>query len=109
MDLRIELIREWLRHDLGWSPARLEPASADASFRRYFRVWNAAGATRVVMDAPPDKEDIAPYLKIARLLASCGVHVPQVDAADPAAFAEVASAAAMFEVAAGKFSPRAPF
>ncbi|MFO1401492.1 MAG: phosphotransferase [Steroidobacteraceae bacterium] len=84
MDLRIELIREWLRHDLGWSPARLEPASADASFRRYFRVWNAAGATRVVMDAPPDKEDIAPYLKIARLLASCGVHVPQVDAADPA-------------------------
>jgi aminoglycoside/choline kinase family phosphotransferase len=84
MDLRIELIRDWLQRDLGWSPARLEPASADASFRRYFRVWNAAGDTRVVMDAPPDKEDVAPYLKVAGLLASCGVHVPRVEAADPA-------------------------
>ena len=84
MDLRIQLIHAWLQRDLGWSPVRLEPASADASFRRYFRVWNAAGATRVVMDAPPDKEDIGPYLKVARLLAGCGVHVPHVDAADPA-------------------------
>ncbi|MCC7462183.1 MAG: phosphotransferase [Gammaproteobacteria bacterium] len=84
MDLRIELIHEWLRRDLGWVPARLESASADASFRRYFRVWNAAGATRIVMDAPPDREDIAPYLKVARLLATCDVHVPRIDAADPA-------------------------
>jgi aminoglycoside/choline kinase family phosphotransferase len=83
MDLRTELIHEWLRRDLGWSPTRLEPASADASFRRYLRVWNAAGATRIVMDAPPDKEDVAPYLKVARLLAACDVHVPRVDAADP--------------------------
>jgi aminoglycoside/choline kinase family phosphotransferase len=82
MDRRIQLIHDWLERDLGWSPARLEPASADASFRRYFRVWNAAGATRVVMDAPPDKEDIAPYLKVARLLADCAVHVPRIDAAD---------------------------
>lgn len=84
MDLRIELIREWLRRDAGWPAVRLEPASADASFRRYLRVWNAAGATRVVMDAPPDKEDVAPYLRVARLLAACDVHVPRIDAADPA-------------------------
>ena len=83
MDLRTELLREWLQRDLGWSLTRLEPASADASFRRYFRVWNAAGATRIVMDAPPDKEDVAPYLKVARLLATCDVHVPHIDAADP--------------------------
>jgi aminoglycoside/choline kinase family phosphotransferase len=84
MDPRILLIRDWLARDLGWSPTHIEPASADASFRRYFRVWNAAGATRVVMDAPPDREDIAPYVKVARLLAACGVHVPRIDAADVA-------------------------
>jgi aminoglycoside/choline kinase family phosphotransferase len=84
MDPRILLIRDWLERDLGWSTTRIEPASADASFRRYFRVWNAAGATRIVMDAPPDKEDIAPYVRVAGLLAGCDVHVPQIDAADAA-------------------------
>jgi aminoglycoside/choline kinase family phosphotransferase len=82
-DARIELIRDWLAGELGWPrDCRLEPASADASFRRYFRVWNAAGATRVVMDAPPDKEDTRPYLQVTRLLQACGVHVPEVEAAD---------------------------
>lgn len=82
-DARIELIREWLAGELGWPrDCRLEPASADASFRRYFRVWNAAGATRVVMDAPPDREDTRPYLQVTRLLQDCGVHVPEVEAAD---------------------------
>jgi N-acetylmuramate 1-kinase len=82
-DARIELIRDWLAGELGWPrDCRLEPASADASFRRYFRVWNAAGATRVVMDAPPDKEDTRPYLQVTRLLQGCGVHVPEVEAAD---------------------------
>jgi aminoglycoside/choline kinase family phosphotransferase len=84
MDPRILLIRDWLERDLGWSPTRIEPASADASFRRYFRVWNAAGATRIVMDAPPDKENIAPYVRVAGLLAGCDVHVPRIDAADAA-------------------------
>ncbi|MFI4914358.1 MAG: aminoglycoside phosphotransferase family protein [Steroidobacterales bacterium] len=81
-DARIELIRGWLEQDLHWPLARLEPASADASFRRYFRVWRRDGATRVVMDAPPDKEDIAPYLHVAALLERCGVHVPHIEAAD---------------------------
>jgi aminoglycoside/choline kinase family phosphotransferase len=82
MDPRILLIRDWLARDLGFAPLRIEPASADASFRRYFRVWNAAGDTRIVMDAPPDKEDIAPYVRVAGLLAACDVHVPRIDAAD---------------------------
>ena len=63
---------------------RLEPASADASFRRYFRVWRASGSTAVVMDAPPDKEDTAPYLHVGGLLRACGVHVPEVEAVDTA-------------------------
>ncbi len=84
-DARIALIRDWLASDLGWPrDCRLEPASADASFRRYFRVWQPSGATRIVMDAPPGQEDVGPYLHVARLLAACGVHVPEVEAADKA-------------------------
>src|SRR5579863_7853849 len=83
-DARVQQIRDWLRGELGLSLARLEPASADASFRRYFRAWTADGTTRVVMDAPPDKEDIVPFLKVAALLEACQVHVPRVYAADGA-------------------------
>src|SRR5258708_37054867 len=84
-DARIELIRDWLASELGWPrDCRLEPASADASFRRYFRVWRPQGGTRVIMDAPPGKEDTAPYLHVTRLLSACGVHVPEVEAADGA-------------------------
>ncbi len=84
-DVRIALIRDWLASELGWPrDVRLEPASADASFRRYFRVWRASGSTAVVMDAPPDKEDTAPYLQVGGMLRACGVHVPEVEAADTA-------------------------
>jgi aminoglycoside/choline kinase family phosphotransferase len=83
-DGRVQQIRDWLRGELKASLTRLEPASADASFRRYFRAWTADGSTRVVMDAPPDKEDIGPFLKVAALLEACQVHVPQVYAADSA-------------------------
>jgi aminoglycoside/choline kinase family phosphotransferase len=84
-DARIELIRDWLADTLNWPrDARLELASADASFRRYLRVWRGDGTTRVIMDAPPEKEDIHPYLKVTRLLAACDVHVPEIEAADSA-------------------------
>jgi hypothetical protein len=82
-DERIEQIIDWLCTELHFNLVRLEPASNDASFRRYFRAWRADGATRVVMDAPPDKEPVEPFLRVAALLAGSGVHVPQVDAADP--------------------------
>jgi hypothetical protein len=81
-DARVQQIRDWLTSELDFRLVRLEPASADASFRRYFRVWCADGTTRVVMDAPPDKEDVAPFLKVAALLAACDVHVPHIHAAD---------------------------
>ncbi len=80
-DARLELIHEWLSRQLGLRPERVEPASADASFRRYFRAFNN-GATLVVMDAPPGKEDVRPYLKVTRLLESLGAHVPHVHEAD---------------------------
>ncbi|HWW19287.1 MAG TPA: phosphotransferase, partial [Steroidobacteraceae bacterium] len=63
-DERVALIRAWLTSELQLRVSRLEPASADASFRRYFRIWEDNGATRIVMDAPPDKEDIGPFLQV---------------------------------------------
>lgn len=81
-DARLEQLQHWLRSELRWPLARIAPASADASFRRYFRIWRADGTTRVVMDAPPDKEDIGPYLQVSTLLERCRVHVPRVEASD---------------------------
>jgi aminoglycoside/choline kinase family phosphotransferase len=76
-DQRLDLLCSWLEQDLGWHDFRLAPASADASFRRYFRVTRA-GETFVVMDAPPGHEDVAPYLRVAAMLAQIGVHAPAV-------------------------------
>ena len=91
-DARLSLIRSWLTRDLGWRVGRISVASADASFRRYFRVsrgdvdpaaWAPKADTLIVMDAPPGKEDIAPYLKVTSLLEQAGAHVPHVHASDP--------------------------
>ena len=82
---RTALLRDWLRHVLrNQHPGEFQvaPASADASFRRYFRVTLADGSTRIVVDAPPDKEDCRPFLKVATLLRAAGVHVPEVHAED---------------------------
>ena len=62
-------------------PATLRMASADASFRRYFRIDSASGS-RIIMDAPPDKEDCAPFARVAGLLADAGLRVPAVLAWD---------------------------
>jgi N-acetylmuramate 1-kinase len=80
-DARLALIHDWLSRELHLSPQRVEPASSDASFRRYFRVFRDGG-TAIVMDAPPPKEDVRPYLKVSRLLESLGAHVPHVHEAD---------------------------
>lgn len=82
-DARLALIHEWLTRDLGLRPVGIEPASSDASFRRYFRA-GVADRTFIVMDAPPDKEDVRPYLKVTQLLEKTGVHVPHVHESDVA-------------------------
>lgn len=61
----------------GLDPATVRPASADASFRRYLRVDGAQG-TSIVMDAPPDKEDCRPFVRVAQLMADAGLLVPRV-------------------------------
>lgn len=85
-DLRLESIQQWLETDCGLSDFAIEVASADASFRRYFRVRlnNSQPQSYIVMDAPPDKEDCAPFIKIARLLENAGVHAPHIHQYDAA-------------------------
>jgi aminoglycoside/choline kinase family phosphotransferase len=80
-DARLALVHKWLSDDLGMHAEKVEPASSDASFRRYFRAF-CNGGTFVIMDAPPGKEDVRPYLKVTRLLESLGIHVPHVHEAD---------------------------
>ncbi|MDH4115544.1 MAG: phosphotransferase, partial [Burkholderiaceae bacterium] len=83
-DVRRAALTEWLgqlRRSHGLEPETLRPASADASFRRYFRV-NASEASLIAMDAPPDKEDSRPFIHVARLLREAGLNAPQVLEAD---------------------------
>ncbi len=65
-------------------PGSLRIASADASFRRYLRIDTLQGAPRIIMDAPPDKEDCKPFVKMARLLSDAGLLAPEVLAWDEA-------------------------
>ncbi|MCL2022318.1 MAG: phosphotransferase [Betaproteobacteria bacterium] len=58
------------------------PASVDASFRRYFRLALPNGETRVLMDAPPEKEDSRPFVQVAQLFAAAGIPAPAVEKAD---------------------------
>lgn len=61
----------------------IEPASADASFRRYFRISDDSGSY-ILMDAPPDRENCEPFVHVTRLLLELGLHVPEILARDPA-------------------------
>jgi len=79
---RQKQLSEWLSSLYPNQPFTLAPASADASFRRYFRATFTDGATRIVMDAPPQHEDCKPFLHIGKLFEEAGAHVPHVFAQD---------------------------
>lgn len=66
----------WLEARIG-AGLSLTTASADASYRRYFRV-HGAGSTRILMDAPPEHEDCRAFVRVARLLRAVGVNAPEV-------------------------------
>ena len=76
-DVRKAALETWLAGLLAGPPARIAPASADASFRRYFRVWHD-GRTYIAMDAPPGREDLGPFIQVAEILAEASVNVPRV-------------------------------
>ncbi|MEC5215730.1 aminoglycoside/choline kinase family phosphotransferase [Actimicrobium sp. GrIS 1.19] len=83
-DLRLHDLTAWLTTLPGTpvDPLTLRAASADASFRRYFRVDTHDGGSAIVMDAPPPQEDVRPFVAIAALFGATGVSVPLVLAQD---------------------------
>jgi aminoglycoside/choline kinase family phosphotransferase len=77
LDKRFEALKEWTGRVLGAGAFDIRPASADASFRRYFRITQ--GQRRlIVMDAPPDKGGMRSYITIARHFHALGLNVPEV-------------------------------
>src|SRR2546423_14109527 len=79
-DTRRRHFEAWLaevapRH--GLQPATLQPASSDASFRRYFRIAGNGGSF-IVMDAPPAHEDVRPFVHVAQLMLAAGLHAPAI-------------------------------
>ncbi len=80
-DTRQTAALAWLAEVLPAPPEALQPASGDASFRRYFRLHDGA-RWLVLMDAPPALEPVGPFLRVAGWLRDCGLHVPAVVAAN---------------------------
>jgi len=79
LDTRQQLIIHWIENDLGYTNYSLEPASADASFRRYFRLEDKVnGDSKIIMDSPPEKEDSHPFIRIAGSLDEIGLNVPKI-------------------------------
>ena len=78
---RQQQLTQWLHSQFPNEPFTITPASADASFRRYFRA-TFDNRTLIVMDAPPQHEDCRPFLHIAKLFEDAGTHVPHVYAQD---------------------------
>ncbi|NOQ63463.1 MAG: phosphotransferase [Methyloprofundus sp.] len=76
-DSREKAILHWLSNDLNLEITHFESASSDASFRRYFRVQYGQ-QNYIVMDAPPEQEDTAPFIKVAELFAAAQVNVPEI-------------------------------
>jgi hypothetical protein len=77
LDKRFEVLKDWTGRMLGAGVFDIRPASADASFRRYFRVTQGQRSL-IVMDAPPDKGGMGPYVTIARHFHALGLNVPEV-------------------------------
>lgn len=86
MDNRQQQLENWLVTILPEAEFSLTAASADASFRRYFRVHLAnlylGHSTLIAMDAPPPQEDCAPFVKVAKLFLNAGLNAPEVLAQD---------------------------
>ncbi|SQG84445.1 putative phosphotransferase [Legionella pneumophila] len=77
MHERENALKEWLAQTIQQKDFVLLPLAGDASFRRYFRIqYN--GLTQVVMDAPPEKENIEPFLHIANVLDKIKIPVPDI-------------------------------
>ena len=78
---RLTQVKTWLQQVIPGEIYTLAPASSDASFRRYFRI-SLPNRSLIVMDAPPQQENCAPFVHVAQLFNAAGVHVPEILAQD---------------------------
>ena len=81
MPHRIKQLKTWLRSLPQFGEFTFEPASGDASFRRYFRI-QTGGCSYIAMDAPPEKEDTGPFIQVAEAFEAIGLKVPHIHARD---------------------------
>src|SRR5262245_3544821 len=81
-DQRYYQLRKWVGNIKILSVRDLTPLAGDASFRRYFRVHLTNNSTLVAMDAPPDKENSAPFIAVAEVFRNQNLHVPEILKAD---------------------------
>jgi aminoglycoside/choline kinase family phosphotransferase len=77
MTTRLQQLNHWLSETINTKDYQLEPASGDASFRRYFRLKHN-GETFIVMDAPPEQENCIPFIDIAERLLAVNINVPRI-------------------------------
>ncbi|TVP57603.1 MAG: aminoglycoside phosphotransferase [Halomonadaceae bacterium] len=85
MDKRYQSLLDWLHQVLPAAPQEVAKVAGDASFRRYFRAHTETASgplSWIVMDAPPEHEDCAPFVAIARHWQAQGLHVPEILAED---------------------------
>ena len=75
---RDQLVTDWVASRFPEQSVHITPASADASFRRYFRLTWPDGQTRILMDDPPEKEDCKPFIQVASLLAKADLAAPRI-------------------------------
>ncbi|KTD79399.1 aminoglycoside phosphotransferase family protein [Legionella waltersii] len=77
MHERESALKEWLANTIQSKDFAISPLAGDASFRRYYRIqYN--GLTQVVMDAPPEKENIEPFIHVASMLSKNHIEIPDV-------------------------------
>ena len=73
---RLALLTEWAKK-LYSSSIEIEKASSDASFRSYYRI-RSNNDTKIIMDAPPEKEPLSPFLDITKRLSKANINVPEI-------------------------------
>lgn len=83
MQNRQNALHKWLEKTLASALYSINPLAGDASFRRYFRL-QLDTITQIVMDAPPDKEALQPFLTVCEMLTSMGIKAPRIHAIDTA-------------------------
>jgi aminoglycoside/choline kinase family phosphotransferase len=76
-NVRLAVLRDWIDSIDSVAGCNPTPASVDASFRRYFRL-HAGPESFIVMDAPPEREDCLPFLRVAGYLEAMQLNAPRI-------------------------------